>query len=104
MLPFSKVFAKKWVNVHAKMSFIDNTFGAIPIIGNVLSGVISLPTLMTKHGVSGVIANIGGQLGAENGAHNIMLDVPHAHALTMYKKAREEIKKAPLNPGVISIK
>ncbi len=90
MFPFGKVYASKWVNIHIKQSLIDNTVGMVPVIGNIFSAFITLPTLLSKTGASGggYIANVGGQLGNENGAHNVELDVSHANAQAMYSKAR----------------
>ncbi|ABC33486.1 hypothetical protein EUZ85_01580 [Hahella sp. KA22] len=103
--PFSKVMVAKWVNIYIKQSLIDNTIGKIPLVGNIASSLLSLPSLATQSGRSGgYIANVGGQLGEENGAYNIELDVTHADALLMYKKAREEMSHAPLNPKVIGVK
>ncbi|MCF6258615.1 MAG: hypothetical protein L3J98_00405 [Gammaproteobacteria bacterium] len=80
-------------------------FGKIPIAGNLLSGIVTLPTLVTNSGKSGgYIANVGGQLGAENGAHNIEIDAPHADAQTMYNRARKEMVNAPLGSRVIGTK
>lgn len=105
MFPFGKVHAAKWVNVYIKQSFVDSTIGKIPIIGNVLNSIITLPTLATDSGRSGgYIANVGGQLGAENGAYNVELNVTHADAQTMYTRARKEIANAPLNPRAIGVK
>lgn len=60
---------------------------------------------MTNSGRSdGYIANVGGQLGAENGAHNIEIDAPHADAQTMYNRARKEMVNAPVGSRVIGTK
>ncbi len=105
MFPFGKIHVAKWVNVYIKQSLIDNTVGKIPIAGNLLSGIVTLPTLVTNSGKSGgYIANVGGQLGAENGAHNIEIDAPHADAQTMYNRARKEMVNAPLGSRVIGTK
>jgi len=105
MFPFGKVYVARWVNIYIKQSFTDKTIGKIPVLGNVLNSIITLPTLATDNGKSGgYIANVGGQLGAENGAHNIEIDVPHADAQTMYTRARREIINAPLGPRVIGFK
>ncbi len=105
MFPFGKVYVTKWVNVYIKQSFIDKTIGKIPVLGNLLNSVITLPTLVTDDGKSGgYIANVGGQLGAENGAYNIEIDAPHADAKTMYARARKEMINAPLGLRVIGRK
>lgn len=105
LFPFGKVYAGKWVNIYIEPSFLDSTTGKLPIIGNIISSILTLPTLLTKEGLGGgYIANVGGQLGAENGAHNVKIDTPHADALNMYNKARAEIVKAPTNPRAIGFK
>jgi len=105
MFPFGKIYVARWVNVYIEQSFIDKTIGKVPVLGNLLNAVITLPTLLTDDGKSGgYIANVGGQLGAENGAYNIEIDTPHANAQTMYTKARKEIINAPLGTQVIGVK
>lgn len=105
MFPFGQIHVARWVNVYIKQSFVDNTIGKIPIAGNLLSSIVTFPTLITNSGRSGgYIANVGGQLGAENGAHNIEIDASHADAQIMYNRARKEIVNAPLGSPVIGTK
>ncbi|AZZ93490.1 hypothetical protein EUZ85_23310 [Hahella sp. KA22] len=105
MFPFSKVIAGKWVNVYCKQSIMDNTIGAVPVIGNAVSALTSwVGQAGEDTNSSDYIANVGGQLGSENGAHNIEMNVTHADAMHMYKKARAEMTNAPLNPKAIGIR
>ncbi len=105
MLPFSSVPAEKWVNVYIKQSFWDNTVGAIPVVNQLVSSVATLPTLFTQSGrEGGYIANVGGQLGAENGAYNHEMDVSHASAGDMYQKALSLLPLAPMNPKVVGVR
>ncbi|OZG74144.1 hypothetical protein BTA51_03730 [Hahella sp. CCB-MM4] len=97
--PFGKVVAGKWVNVYQKQSFWDSTIGAVPILGNALSALITLPSAL--HDSSDYIANVGGQLGSENGAYNIEVEFPHSGAQKMYERARAEMINAPTNPKAI---
>jgi len=104
MFPFAEVNAKKWVNVYLKPSLFDQSIGKIPIIGNLVVGVLTMPTLVIPSEIkSGYIANLGGQLGYENGAHNVEMgaEVAHAHAQKMYDRARIEMKNARHNPRAI---
>lgn len=104
MFPFGEVIAKKWVNIYIKPSLFDQSIGKIPVLGNLVNGFLTLPTLLTERGRSGgYIANVGGQLGDENGADNFEMDasVGHEDAKAMYDRAREEMKKARLNPRAI---
>lgn len=105
LFPFGKVYAGKWVNVYIAPSFLDSTIGKIPVIGNALNSIITSPTLLTDDGRrGGYIANVGGQLGAENGAHNVEITASHASAQKMYNKARKEMSNAPSNPRAIGFK
>lgn len=105
--PFGKVYAGKWVNVYIEQSLLDDTVGKIPVVGNLINSIITLPTLATSSGLSGgYIANVGGQLGFENGAHNVEMDgnITHANAQAMYDRARKEIIKAEFTPKAIGVK
>ncbi|OZG73164.1 hypothetical protein BTA51_11775 [Hahella sp. CCB-MM4] len=104
LFPFSSVNAAKWVNVYCKQSIMDLTVGAVPIIGNFISALTTWPG-MTGGSTSGdYVANVGGQLGSENGALNVEMDTNHEDALALYQRARKEIQNAPLKPKAIGIK
>ncbi|WP_041598805.1 hypothetical protein [Hahella chejuensis] len=105
MFPLARPPAEKWVNVYIRQSIWDNTIGKIPLVNQVVSSVASLPTLLTTNGRSGgYIANIGSQLGHENGAYNYEMDVSHANAGDMYKKALSLLENAPMNPKAIGVR
>jgi len=103
--PFSEVVAGKWVNVFAKHSLMDNSIGAVPVLGNLVSGLTSWAGLLTGGSSGGdYVANWGGQLGSENGAHNVEVNVPHEKALTMYVKARAEMQNVQSKPKAIGVR
>ncbi|AZZ93212.1 hypothetical protein EUZ85_21805 [Hahella sp. KA22] len=105
MLPLARPQAEKWVNVYIRQSILDNTIGKLPLVNQVVSSVASLPTLLTVNGrAGGYIANIGSQLGHENGAYNYEMDVSHANAGEMYKKALSLLEKAPTSPKAMGVR
>ncbi len=104
MFPFgrTRIPAGKWVNVYAKQSLLDRSVGKIPIVGNVLNAILTLPVAATE--TDDYVANIGGQLGHESGAHNIEMNVRHRDAQAMYDTARAAMKNAPAQPKVIGVR
>lgn len=100
LFPCPQVYPKKWVNIYITPSVLDLTIGKIPVVGNIINAIFSLPTLLTKYGGingGGYIANVGRQLGYRQGAYNMQLNVAHSNAYSMYEQARRIMTDRPDN-------
>jgi len=91
LLPFRPIKNfSHWVNVHQKQSIVD-AIASVPIAGNFVGSILSAISIPFGGSVNDTIATIGGQLGYQNGATNIVCGLDHADAWGMYVIARQKM-------------